>query len=671
MAIYESGSAAYPAGPDGPALAYIRPMPRWLVVAIVVSTILYTAFSLHIPVGLLADAGLDDGLFVQNAGSLIAGHWLGPYSDTTLAKGPGFSFFLALNALLGVPVTFSIALLYSGACALVATTLYRIFGAAWLSLFSFLLMQWHPAMIPFRIIRDDLSGSQALIVLACVCHFVFLPSRLRIRLLWGAASGVALAWFWMTREDGIWILPGLALIVLLQAFRLWPWRREVLRLAVPVGGAGIAMVGTLCAVAAVNLAVYGTFTVVDFKSRDFAQALNVLQSVRVGDPVPFVPVPAKVRAAVDKVSPTFASLEPYLKGEGRVWEAPGCAIYPSTCSDFAGGWFMWALRDAVFTAGDYASPQVANSFYHHLWEEVHAACVSGKLQCHKSLLPFMPGMQPQQWALLPPAIRRLYGLATWQGAEGPWFIAQHRDLRSEGTAAQLDTMEKLLRNPLRLPAASEGAATAVSGWFHRPDNMWLRVHCGAAQGNVVLPVIRRPSPDLVSYFHAPNAGSQRFVIEVPSMKDCWFEPATDGGDSARFALAGATPGVVPFTDGLLSIDTIGPVAVGQSGGRSLALFSRISTFYGRFLPPATILALVIYLAYIARAALHDRRRRLDPLLIMVSGIGALLLARAAILLLVDISSFPAVVPLYWGAGYPLLALAIVLAFAEPFRPRLR
>jgi hypothetical protein len=279
MAIYESGSVIYPAGPDGVALAHIRRMQRWLIVVMAASTLLFTALSLHLPVALLADAGLDDNLFVQNAGSLIAGHWLGPYSNTTLAKGPGFPFFLALNAVLGLPITLSLALLYSGACAFVAVTLYRILGSPWLSLFSFLLMQWHPAMIPVRIIRDDLSAPQALLILACVCHFVFLPSRLRTRLLWGIASGILIGWFWMTREDGIWILPGLAVIILLQAFRLWPWRREVVRLAVPVVGAGLAMLGTLGAVAAINLAAYGGFTIVDFKSRDFARTLDILQSL--------------------------------------------------------------------------------------------------------------------------------------------------------------------------------------------------------------------------------------------------------------------------------------------------------------------------------------------------------------------------------------------------------
>lgn len=669
MAIFEQGSAIYPAGPDGIALTHIRRMPRWAVILMLLATVVFTAFSLHLPVALLSDAGLDDDLFVQNAGSLLAGHWLGPFSNTTLAKGPGFPFFLAVNAILGVPITLGLSLLYSGACALVAVTLYRILGNVTVSLACFLLMQWHPAMIPVRIIRDDLSAPQVLLILAFISHFLFLPSRLRTRLLWGIASGLLLAWFWMTREDGIWLLPGLAVMILLQAFRLWPWKLEIKRLAVPVVGMALAMLGSLGTVAAINLSVYGTFTTVDFKSTDFARALSILQSVRVGDPVPFVPVPAKVRAELDKVSPAFASLEPYFHGNGRSWTEPGCAIYPSTCSDFAGGWFMWALRDGVASLGDYTSPQTANAFYRTLWSEVHAACVSGRLHCERSLIPFMPGMLAGQWHSLLPDLGRMYRLATWQGDEGNWMIHQHMELHSEGPTDQLLNMENLLRYPVRAPTATEGAAIAVAGWYHRPDNLWLRVRCNGAQGNLVLPIIRRPSPDLVAFFHAPTANLQRFVFQLPSLNDCWLEPATsDSGP--KFSFRTASVGITDFAGGMLSLDRIGAVHVGQPLQKSIRVLAHISHFYGRFLPPATLLALVIYAVYLVRALLWDRRRRLDATLVMITGIGVMLLARAAILILVDLSSFPAIEPLYWAAGYPLLVLAIILAWSKPFQKRL-
>jgi hypothetical protein len=84
------------------------------------------------------------------------------------------------------------------------------------------------------------------------------------------------------------------------------------------------------------------------------------------------------------------------------------------------------------------------------------------------------------------------------------------------------------------------------------------------------------------------------------------------------------------------------------------------------IPAATLLALLAYGFFLVGLFRRDPRRQCDATLIIVTGIGTLVLARAGILVLVDISSFPAIVPSYWGAGYPLLSLAIVLSLGRVF-----
>ena len=104
----------------------------------------------------------------------------------------------------------------------------------------------------------------------------------------------------------------------------------------------------LLALAACNFAAYRTWAIVDFKGGGYSRAVNALQSVRTGPPVAYVPVPAKVRARVYTASPTFASLRPYLEGpNGEVYRHVSCEVYATTCGDYAGGWFIWALRDAA------------------------------------------------------------------------------------------------------------------------------------------------------------------------------------------------------------------------------------------------------------------------------------------------------------------------------------
>ncbi len=116
----------------------------------------------------------------------------------------------------------------------------------------------------------------------------------------------------------------------------------------------IAVLSTLCAFGLamgifrfVNLTAYGSFAGVDSQESNFVGAMQALQNVRVGKPIPYLPVSRPARLKIYEISPAFASLKKYLDPPGTpVWQW-GCAPYPLTCGDIAGGWFFWALRDAV------------------------------------------------------------------------------------------------------------------------------------------------------------------------------------------------------------------------------------------------------------------------------------------------------------------------------------
>lgn len=79
--------------PDHP----IQTFPRYGWILILVMSTLYVCFAMHLPVDMLPGAGHDDGWFFEKARQLVAGKWWGPFSEMTLIKGPGYSFFLAAN----------------------------------------------------------------------------------------------------------------------------------------------------------------------------------------------------------------------------------------------------------------------------------------------------------------------------------------------------------------------------------------------------------------------------------------------------------------------------------------------------------------------------------------------------------------------------------------------
>src|SRR5689334_10252265 len=79
--------------------ADLWPPPCWFFV---VMSVLYVVVAVHTPLSVLAGAPHDDGLYMLLGTYLSQGWWLGPYSQFTLMKGPGYPAFLALGNVLGL-----------------------------------------------------------------------------------------------------------------------------------------------------------------------------------------------------------------------------------------------------------------------------------------------------------------------------------------------------------------------------------------------------------------------------------------------------------------------------------------------------------------------------------------------------------------------------------------
>lgn len=617
------------------------------------STALFVALVAHLPTVIFAGAGHDDAWFWHRARSIASGHWLGDYDQFTLMKGAGYPLFLAINHLLGMPLPVSQALLYSVACLLLAFAVSRTTGRPWLALLLLLGLQWHPMVLEWqRIIRDNIYAAQALLLLACLLWFLFLARSHKGRLAWAAVAGLTLGWFWSTREDGIWILPGIAILLVVRALQVWR-NRDGMR-GIGAGSLLMALVaaGFLALIATANWTKYGRFETVDVKGVAFSGAVSRLQQVRVGDVEAYVPVPGKVRRAVYPVSPTFARLQPYLEDAGRHWTRHGCRIYADTCGDYAGGWFIWALRDGVASLGAYESPDAAAAFYRALSEEVQVACGTGKLTCEPTAIDLMPRVTAAQWRTLPERLRKAGSLLLWRDVpESRW--------RSHLRLAPVKEMWEFAGKP-KVPDGDELRERWLAGWFRAPDDVWLRMRCDP--GDASVEVKRLPSPDVATHFRDPAAGDRRFQLQLQPGGDCVFEVLTRGQVVDTIALDEAHLAArhFPLDAGDLHFDSTGEGIPPSAQAPAWASKARlgIGRVYGVLLPWLAGAGLLAF-AWLAGRALLQRRFAplLGPLPALAVAAWCLVASRVALLALVDVSSFPAIEVQYMQPAFPLLLLA--------------
>jgi len=398
------------------------PLRRWInrkwLPVITVGFILATSLLklwLDLAVRIKAESwqSFDDALYVNQAFSLLASQWLGDYNNLTLAKGPMYPIWLALNNLIGWPLLFSQSLLYLIAGLVLLVQLRKLFEPGvktHLVLITFFLLYIFNPFIEVRLMREGIYSSLTVLVIAgWISLYNHLNNSKKGLFARSLLSGLALSAFWLTREEGLWILPTLILLTAYILYRLYSnfyFSSEFFKRA----GICLLPIATLLAslhlVSSTNERHYGVYTVVEQKSLPFTSAYGALLRVKHPNWVRYLHVPKEVRLMIYEASPAFKELKPYIDGNlGKVWQrrswvSDTCNFYPMTCPDYGGTWFMWVFREAVADAGYYSSAITAETYFHRLAQEVNAACNSQQLNCQPLSMTTIPPYRSEYTPLM-------------------------------------------------------------------------------------------------------------------------------------------------------------------------------------------------------------------------------------------------------------------------------
>ena len=351
----------------------------------------------------------DDGLFANNAYAISNGGWLGAYNQLTLAKGAFFPVWLAFLNFFSIPVLTGNQILYILACTFLIVALKPIFKSRLHELICFAFLLFNPITLGevtmLRIIRDAMNHSLIMIIFAgFIGMFMYRDDKKRM-LGFSLICGLALGAAWHTREDTFWVLPFAIVACIITALFIVFEKNNVLIKSAFLLIPFVFIFLSNVVIAEINHIAYGRRVVNDFRSRDFQSAYGALLRIAHDEFSYQIPVPTDARMRAYEVSPAFAELKYYLDGERLSgWKGPG----PDT-DDFNGGWFFWALRDAVALVGYYDHPLYAQEFYERMARELNYALDSG-------LIPARTGRRS---SLAPPFEQRHIAPVahyTWQSA---------------------------------------------------------------------------------------------------------------------------------------------------------------------------------------------------------------------------------------------------------------
>ncbi|MFM9926049.1 hypothetical protein VLK31_23870 [Variovorax sp. H27-G14] len=636
--------------------------------------LLVACFSLWLrqgfPVYAIGPATFDDALFVRTARHLADGQWLGPYDNLTLAKGMFYSLFINVSSTLGVGLKMGEHLVYLMVALFAAMAVGQRARSRPLAvvLFTALALNpvlWHPELA--RVIREGLylSLSFATLLLFYALQAPIAGLRLsRMRALaMSTAAGLTLGAFWMTREEGIWIVPALVVIVALGMlgqlqrsaeaqgrFVRFPTTdvRSLLRLLLPAAGAVMVAGAVVAAVKACNFAEYGVSVSTEFQENGFKRAYGALARIHQDAPRRYVVFPADARARAYAASPTASELKPFLDGDnGNMWRQVGCTQLAVTeCPEILSGWFMWAFRDAVSLAGHYRTAPEAAAFYERLADEVNAACDAGRIPCGASRSTLAPIFR---WGYVEPTLDAAWLLTKQMFGLGDGLIGVSA---SAGTQQQL-TQFKNMVGRVSLPADER---YEITGWVSASDivpTLAVQSVAGAAQPSSLT---LGPAPDVEVAF--PDRAARRFRLRTSCpVPACRLQALVAGRDAAgdvHLGLVIDSDAIKVYVEGVSDAYTTRPERIRQQEQK---IASRIAAAYRVIWPWLSAVALI---GVLWAAVAWWRWPRVDFLLALALACLAGVASRILMLAYLEATSIPSVNVLYASPASPMVICFTVI-----------
>lgn len=330
-------------------------------------------------------SGYDDLLQLKNSVSLAAGEWLGAeYSYLTMAKNIGYPLFLALVQGLNLPYgtvygffMVVVSLLFTRAIS----PLIRHKGTL-LIIYTVILFTPIAHWSVFRIYRNALVPWTFLLVLSCLIGlFIRRRDKLGKLLLWSSGSFVAIMYFWILREDSIWIFPLLLVASLLTLLGVWSdyasqpkefWSRLIV-VCLPLLAIGAVTV----LVAGKNGQKYGVSALNDRTQTYAPKVMTLLYKIEDNqDKSSHIWLSRSSLQLAIKVSPSLQKIENQVLSSYDAWAGKN--------EDIAGDISQWALRNAVKDAGYYRNnAKKTDALYQSIYKELKTAFNQGQLQPKK------------------------------------------------------------------------------------------------------------------------------------------------------------------------------------------------------------------------------------------------------------------------------------------------
>ena len=327
----------------------------------------------------------DDLLQVRLALKISKGDWLGTYGDLghlTMAKPPGYPIFLAFSTMLGISPQILVHLVLLLVTAMLvrqivpatfhnARVIVYALGVLWPTLFGAEFSRYYREGLIYVL------SLVALLLMMSICQTLINTFDKKVLALKLSALGLCLGLILITKPIALAYVPALGVILIVGVIKQQKNKDSFIRRFLLSGGlislTAIFALLPSALVAAQNQKTYGVYQVDSYSGGSFKRLITAITAL-----------PPHTRSQSEMVSneqlETLSTVGPYSSeivkkfrgGNLDYWTAISCTNGGSCNS--SGGWFMFALRDAIAMTGEDTTAIQFNNALEIISNEIELFC---------------------------------------------------------------------------------------------------------------------------------------------------------------------------------------------------------------------------------------------------------------------------------------------------------
>lgn len=619
----------------------------------------------------------DDQLMVELTKNIIEGKWLGDYDSNTFIKRPGFPMFLAFLKNLNLSFLFSLDILYILSCFYFMYSIKDDIKNGILKIIIFSLMIFNPisyASWTFqRVYRNGAGLFQTIFVFSGM-YILFKKRKEPIKKLMPHIILIStmLSLIWHSREDSIWVLPFIIvatfLIILFNIIEEKIKRKTILKaitVCVPIICVGLSGIG----ICLLNYKNYGVFAETEVY---YNKVLSSLYKVKANDEIQYVDNTRNKILELYEVSETLASIKPQLEASLDIWSKYD--RHPDD-NEVENGWFSWAFKDAVESAGYYKDAKTSNEFHKKIYEEIERALEEGKLEKQDGMLiSSLPAWREEYFSQI---CKRFGVFFKFVCGFDKLYATNDISIETSGIADLKISDFEFVTNEFAVDKSRTNVR--ICGWYFLNNGEEYKLYLENEKNQKISEINRMPSQDISQVFGLNVERTDRFdfvAVDIEKTADFnnLYISVYNSKDELveKIDLKSYIPNVIfeseisKYSLSLVSIETKeDPVKTYSQS--SVYILNKITSVYQKIGIPVTIIAVISYIALmIKNIGLWIKNKKIPQEFNICLILTGILLSFILVLLGIiytDITFCSTLIYMYLVVSYPLMMMFVTVAIS--------